>query len=668
MTARELFFKTLHRGGFRDMRGIPTDKNQKTTVTFGFSTQQDLSPIQDFIQHCSERNLNLFVGVAERTHMNGRGLKDCGALRVVFIDLDFKAVDEATARAALAQCPFPPTMVVFTGGGLHAYWVLDTPFDLTKESALARQVLLALAKKLGADTAAATPERILRVPGTINFKYRTLPEAKLEVCTDASYPLDKLMEWLGPLPKVEEKSPEAPYKHNLEAGDRIQRAKKWLIDQDPAIQGSGGDQTTYIICCFVTRGFDLNEDQAYSALQEWNARCEPPWSLDGGGPDSLRSKIQNAIQHATGQVGEMLNPKWQERQMVGQLASQIEMKPMHWLWENRLPLGAFSLLAGREGIGKSMLAYHLVGEITNGRLSGTSFRTARAVAISATEDSWEHTIKPRLVAAGANLNLVHRVEMRSSNGINSDPAFPSDIFALERYILRHNIALVLFDPIMSRLESKLDTHKDADVRKAIEPLGQIAERTQSVALGIIHVNKTATTDLLNSVMGSKAFVAVARSVLYVMVDGEDSKKRMVGVRKSNNAQEEETNKIFHIDNTLVANTPDGPIYTGKLVWDGDTNRSMVEEAEMATNGTRAAAKDAEEWLNELIESRGGYIESRAAKDAAKRRHSANNIERAMQRLKVNVVSRGFPRRTWWILPGHELPPEEQKLKEEKEEM
>ena len=38
----------------------------------------------------------------------------------------------------------------------------------------------------------------------------------------------------------------------------------------------------------------------------------------------------------------------------------------------------------------------------------------RAVLVCATEDSWEHTIVPRLIAADADLTFVYRVEVEAN--------------------------------------------------------------------------------------------------------------------------------------------------------------------------------------------------------------------------------------------------------------
>lgn len=123
-------------------------------------------------------------------------------------------------------------------------------------------------------------------------------------------------------------------------------------------------------------------------------------------------------------------------------ASNIKVKPVHWLWENRIPLGELTLLAGREGIAKSTIAYTLTAWITTGTMKGRYIGEPRAVVIAATEDSWEHTIVPRLMAAGANLDLVYRVDVTEGE-MSGFLTLPSDIAALHEVVRQVRAALVL---------------------------------------------------------------------------------------------------------------------------------------------------------------------------------------------------------------------------------
>ena len=91
-------------------------------------------------------------------------------------------------------------------------------------------------------------------------------------------------------------------------------------------------------------------------------------------------------------------------------ASTITPRPVKWLWLNRVALFAFSLIGGREGVGKSSPSYTVAAAITKGTLDGDYYGTPKNVIVGATEDSWAHTIVPRLMGAwrGSQAHLSRR--------------------------------------------------------------------------------------------------------------------------------------------------------------------------------------------------------------------------------------------------------------------
>jgi predicted ATP-dependent serine protease len=91
------------------------------------------------------------------------------------------------------------------------------------------------------------------------------------------------------------------------------------------------------------------------------------------------------------------------RTLTFKRASDVQVRPVRWLWDGRIALGTLALVGGREGIGKSTLCYQLAADITCGRMRGAFYGEPKAVIVVATEDSWEHTIVPRLMAAGAGV-------------------------------------------------------------------------------------------------------------------------------------------------------------------------------------------------------------------------------------------------------------------------
>jgi len=334
-------------------------------------------------------------------------------------------------------------------------------------------------------------------------------------------------------------------------------------------------------------------------------------------------------------------------------ASEITPKPVHWLWQGRIPLGALSLLAGREGIGKSTVAFWEIASLTRGTLDGKFKNNPRAVIIGATEDSWEHTIVPRLIAADADLDLVFRCEVRTSDNVDTALSLPRDLAGLENRIREVNAAMILLDPLVSRLESSLDMHKDSDVRRALEPLVKLADETDAAVIGIIHVNKSGSTDPLTQVMGSRAFAAVARAVLFVASDPEDEKVRLLGQPKNNLGSLDLPTLKFRIVQYTIPDTREDAIVTGRIEWLGESSRSINDV--VAMQGISRQERDAADWLSEYLAGRGEVDFNEVIKAANQAGYSQRAIQRASKKLHVQIERKGFPSQTTWSLSGAKPP-------------
>ncbi|MBA3884580.1 MAG: AAA family ATPase [Acidobacteria bacterium] len=71
--------------------------------------------------------------------------------------------------------------------------------------------------------------------------------------------------------------------------DVLRRARAYVDKTPPAIEGQGGDEHTFKVCCKLVRGFTLDDDEALDVLAPWNATCAPPWT-----ERELRAKITSA--------------------------------------------------------------------------------------------------------------------------------------------------------------------------------------------------------------------------------------------------------------------------------------------------------------------------------------------------------------------------------------
>lgn len=302
---------------------------------------------------------------------------------------------------------------------------------------------------------------------------------------------------------------------------------------------------------------------------------------------------------------------------------------------------------------------------TQGRLDGEFRDQKRAVIIVTTEDSWEHTIAPRLMAAGADRSLVYRAEVRTADDVMTGLSLPHDFPSLERVIRESGAALVILDPLLSRLDGDLDTHKDSDVRKALEPLVALANRTGVHVTGLIHVNKTQTTDPLTSLMASRAFVAVARAVLFVMKGPEEEGVRLVGLPKNNLGQTDLPTMRFEVEAVTVGADPDDgkPITAPRMKWLETTDRSVEDALGVVFRAEKHRSKtdEAGDWLIAYLRQCEDYKAPRADILVAVKgtEYHERMLTRAREKVGINAVNGdGFPRVTYWQLPTRLWPRED----------
>lgn len=59
----------------------------------------------------------------------------------------------------------------------------------------------------------------------------------------------------------------------------IERARLCMATRPPAIETRGGNATTFSVASMLVWGFGLEPDEALPLMMEYNARCEPPWTV-----------------------------------------------------------------------------------------------------------------------------------------------------------------------------------------------------------------------------------------------------------------------------------------------------------------------------------------------------------------------------------------------------
>lgn len=283
-----------------ELRACSNDRSGGASSVF---TRQDGA----WLSFCADKDQDgygIYFGVCTRrdgvTSGGQANVVECPALWVD-IDCAKQGITGDQATSALAYLPYPPTIVINSGGGLHAYWVLEEAANVSPDSADRETVTTALrrlAMVLAGDMACAEVARILRLPGTHNTKpaTRLLYDGQVALCevltdTGSVYDLGQLNEWLSEQRAVlHGKAAEAKPVQDSDPFAAYARSVGYepAVDIDAALaamsHGAGGDNSIHqtqlrVSMSMIARGYDDDEivarvlaatEAAAPRDQKWN--------------------------------------------------------------------------------------------------------------------------------------------------------------------------------------------------------------------------------------------------------------------------------------------------------------------------------------------------------------------------------------------------------------
>lgn len=255
----------------------------------------------------------------------------------------------------------------------------------------------------------------------------------------------------------------------------------------------------------------------------------------------------------------------------------VECEPIRWLWKYRLGRGEMALMAGDGGIGKSQVLLWIGATVTTGGdwIDGSGKAMKGDVVIVSAEDDPENTIKPRLVALGADLARVTIVKARYVIRRPDKPpivhlaSFQDRPYWAEVFHRRTGCVLFIADPIPSYLGRGVNDSKNIEIRNIIEPfLQEIIKPAGICMLGNTHLNKTVDAKTpMHRISGSIAYGALPRNVHFVVRDPDDPMRRLIKQAKCNNAPDDLPGLAFRIEQRFIASARGEAIETAVPVFE-----------------------------------------------------------------------------------------------------
>lgn len=339
--------------------------------------------------------------------------------------------------------------------------------------------------------------------------------------------------------------------------------------------------------------------------------------------------MENKVTEAKKTVQKRMEPKLKLINM-----DKVEVEQIEWLLYPFIPYGKVTIIQGDPGEGKTTMVLQIIAKLTRGEailptVSLTDDKENAEVPVNViyqtAEDGLGDTIKPRLLAAGADCSKVLVIDD------TDQPLTMADI-RLEEAIIQTKARMVVLDPIQGFLGAEVDMHRANEIRPLMKRIAVLAEKYHCAIILIGHMNKNSNGKSSYRGLGSIDFQAAARSVL------------IVGRIKD----EPEIRVVCHVKSSLA---PEGKSIAFRL--DKDTGFEWIGEYDISADDLLSGdsrgqkSRKAKEFLLEILAD-GGMAQKKIEEEAEKRGIKKKTLRNAKLELEIDSVKRG--NQWFWMLP------------------
>ena len=309
-----------------------------------------------------------------------------------------------------------------------------------------------------------------------------------------------------------------------------------------------------------------------------------------------------------------------------------------------------TLIAGAPNMAKSQIALDIAARLSNGDNwpDGGRAPHGSTIILSAEDAAADDTLRPRLEAAGADLEHVYYLKAAfTDDGKRRTFSLQADLGALAQKIAALNdVLLVVIDPITSYMGARVDSHRTTDVRAVLEPLADFADQCDVAVLAISHPPKHAPTKAINAVTGSLAFVAAARLVLFAIEEPDSDRRLLVPVK--NNLGALPAGLGYRCAQRIVSREIVAPY----VEWDRKPVTVSADQALAASASAVGEANklaDAKDFLADELMA-GPRLATEIKQRAEAEGITERTLRRARDALHVKVAKDGYQGNWVWRLP------------------
>jgi archaellum biogenesis ATPase FlaH len=542
-------------------------------------------------------------------------------------------LDEATPNG---MRPKPTIAIESSPGRFVGVWLVDKPItdDLNRQ----------LTYAVGADRGGWDFTQVLRVPGTVNYKYKSHPKTRLLWADGPIWRLEDIVKYLPTHTRTDIDEAQG---HDLLAQEVYAKYEKTLprwvrkeLLQANVKPGKRSDMIWKLEHALLECG--MTKDESFVLIKA------SPWNKFRGRRDEDK-QLQRELQKI---IHERLDAQVKTDDMNGyqflrKAISEVEEENVDWIWYPYLARGEVTIIEGDPGIGKSWLAQAISVAICD-RKKLPCIRPIRVahgiVAYFDIENRSSVVTKPRLSDMGLSSEGAKRFfQEEEPFSIDDTEKFQEVIDAIDKL----KPTVIVFDTLNTYIGTA-DTHNSTEAQQAFNNFKLLASRFNCAVVALRHLTKNDKGVALYRGQGSIAFIGVARIVITVGHHPDDEELKVMSVTKLNLAKRPEalTFTLESLPDTLKRRD------RARIVW-GDFVKLKSDDilVHKKEEGGSPKTENAEEFLQDILDE-GPVSKEKVVRAAERRGINSSTLFRAATKLNVVRTVDGFgsTRQSMWELP------------------
>lgn len=420
----------------------------------------------------------------------------------------------------------------------------------------------------------------------------------------------------------------------------LERAHAYLAKMPAAVSGQFGHHAAFNAAVAVVRGFNLCVEEAYPLLEEWNQRCDPPWS-----EADLRRKLSEAANKSTLPFGYLLTEREPPAPAALPLIRSIhELTALHpdlaatLLGERLLCRGGAMLMVGPSGVGKSTMSMHqdLCWAVGREAFGIKPARPLRILTIQAENDDGDLNEMSKGVCIGlgfnaeewrmATVNLYYVTEIARSGQPFLD--------MLDRLLSEHACDIVRIDPLFAFYGAKIEDSEKLSVflRGGINPI------LHKHNVGLIlahHTTKTNNrdtsgwthTDYSYAGAGGAELTNWARAMLVLDATHTPGTFKLIAAKRGarigwrNSSGEREFIRFYRHSRQ-----------DGVICWENGDEKEVERDAIKKGRARKTASVDPEPLIEELVQQSGSIERSVLEMTVNKKGAGQKRVKETLNRM------------------------------------